>query len=123
MELRNNAARPVSYYSAGFTSTHYVWESPQIDWALRLGSPLATLPPKTKTLFRVLVMTTDADWRVGVDYVLGSPSWLVRLPPWLGDRLQRVSMFRPTEQRAWSPQVKKPRLDALPIKTKIALTD
>jgi hypothetical protein len=111
MEVRNNTSRPVSYHSAGFTSTEYVWESPQIDWALRLGSPLLTLPPRTNVPFRVLVMTTDADWRVGIDYVLGSPSWMTRLPPWLQVRAQRVAMFRESQQRAWSPRITRPTLD------------
>jgi len=114
VEIRNNTSRPVSYRSDGITSTHYVWDSPQIDWALRVGSPLVTLPPNSNAVFRVLVMTTDDDWRVGIDCVIGPPRWSKHLPAWLVERLQRVGLVKYGEQRTWSQPIKRPRLGKVP---------
>src|SRR5437867_2643066 len=47
MEIRNNTSRPIFFHGAGITSTHYVWESPQIDYAWRLQSPMTRLPSKS----------------------------------------------------------------------------
>ena len=107
MQICNNTSRPVFYRSASTTSTHYVWESPQIDYAWRLESPKITLPPRSKALFRVLVMTADNDWRVGVDYEIPPPTWSAGLPRWLLDRANRLGIIKWGERRAWSPQVRR----------------
>jgi hypothetical protein len=113
MELCNNTSRPVSYRSSGTTSTHYVWDSPQIDYAWWLGSREATLPPKSNAVFRVLVLTTEHEWRVGVDYVIGPPRWAARMPARLLDRAHRFGIIKWGASRAWSPRVKKPELDEI----------
>jgi hypothetical protein len=116
MELRNNASRPVSYRSSGITSTHYIWDSPQIDYAWRLDSRMTTLPPQSNSIFRVLMITTEHNWRVGVDYEIGPPSWSALLPRWLVDRMHRMGIIRRGTHRAWSPRVNKPEFheDAYP---------
>jgi hypothetical protein len=106
MEIRNQTSRPIHYSPA------YNWDSPQIDYQRRAGSAPVRLPAKSIGEFRVLVMTTDYDWRVGIDYEIGLPSWANHLPMWLIERARRVGLLQlGGEKRAWSPQIQKPTLD------------
>jgi hypothetical protein len=116
MEIRNNSSRAISYCSAGPTSTHYIWESPQIEHEGLCGSSVTTLPPKSNAVFRVLVMTTEHDWRVGVDYDIRLPGWSFRVPPWLLDRALRLGLLKSGTSRAWSSRVKRPSVDEMAIK-------
>lgn len=117
MEIHNNSSRPIAYHSSGITSTHYVWDSPQIEHEGLRVAEVATMPAKSNAMFRVLVMTTEHDWRVGVDYDIPLPAWSLRLPMGMLDRASRLGIIDSGTCRAWSPRIKKPRSDRSPNKT------
>lgn len=114
MEIRNNSSRPITYLSNGSTSTHYVWDSPQIDYEHRLGSGDRTLTPRSNSVFRVLLLTTECDWRVGIDYQIGPPPWSARLPSAILERAHRAGFVKTGRQRAWSPKIKPPKTNEPP---------